>query len=299
MRLPRRATAPTKSDTPQLTTKRTHFTLPHNQTVHSQPISQQAPPLALAPQGKTSPSALLKTFSQQTRLARVCPAGQQLQQNQTRPGQSTIRPAPLLLILSTGQTPNHPSAKQRLPLLAPAPQGNSSDKTRLPRPISQPSSALILHLLYLSPPSPRQLFQPISRQMRLVRICPEGHTSTSPNIYSYNSALSPHKKSAHLTNRPTSANRRLPLPRRATYTRRPQKPRLQNRTPTPPPRQNLTLPLYAGAARTRPPLFLVLEKHKKRAAETIPAALRKKTALRPNHPCAKEKNPTGLKENAG
>ena len=117
------------------------------------------------------PSALLKTFSQQTRLARVCPcpAGQQLQQNQTP----------------------HPTNHQ---------------------------APLILHLLYLSPPSPRQLFQPISRQMRLVRICPEGHTSTSPNIYSYNSALSPHKKSAHPTNRPTSATpsacpaRAKPLP---------------------------------------------------------------------------------------
>ena len=32
-----------------------------------------------------------------------------------------------------------------------------------------------------------------------------GHTSTAPNIYSFNSAHSPHKKSAHLTNRPTSA----------------------------------------------------------------------------------------------
>ena len=41
----------------QPTIKRHPFTLPHNQTVHTQPISHQAPPLALAPQGKTSPPA--------------------------------------------------------------------------------------------------------------------------------------------------------------------------------------------------------------------------------------------------
>ena len=57
-------------------TKPHPFTLPHNQTVHTQPISHQAPPLALAPQGKTSPPpelplAPLKTFSHQTHLVRL------------------------------------------------------------------------------------------------------------------------------------------------------------------------------------------------------------------------------------
>ena len=133
--------------------------------------------------------------------------------------------------------------------------------------------------------------------MRLIRICPEGqnytcHKTTLINLPSFPDTAILNQPSAKRTSCACPCPAGQPTP--AT-------PKSRAYKIAPPPRQNLTQPFYAGAARTRPPLFPSPKSINKRAAGTTPAALhpnhlcakiaptQKKSTLRPNRPCAKER----------
>ena len=115
---------------------------------------------------------------------------------------STKRPSFTLTLNQTIHT--KPLIHQAtLVVVCPCPAGLQLQQNQTPHLTNQPPSPLILHRLYPSPPSPRQLF-PTNRPTNAARPhLPQRAYTTAPNIYSFNSALSPHKKISPL-NQPST-----------------------------------------------------------------------------------------------
>ena len=162
MLLPRRATVLTKSDCPGQSAN--HQTPPffcsfsqpdssHQPSIQQMRLIRTCPcPAGLPIPTPAHPSAPLKTFSQQTRLARVCPARVTAPTKPDCPGQSA----------------NH-------------------------------QTSLILHLLYPSPPSPRQLFPTIHPTNAAHPHLPQRVKLYLPQNHTHKSAIFPR----HCHSKPT------------------------------------------------------------------------------------------------
>ena len=217
----------------------------------NQPTS--ATPGACPARAKPLPLLHLKHLANKHALRVFAPATQGNSSNKIRSHtQPTTKRLPLLSLSTRQFTPNHSSTK-RTSCVCPCPAGQQLQQNQTPHPTNHPSPKRPLSTLSRNPTSPNQSAN--KRQPALAPV-PQGNLHPPPP-----------------KSRPSPPLSKAALTKSHPHTTAPTKPH-----PAPLRRCGAHPPLHSSSS---------LKSTKKRAAETTPAALRKRNQpLRPNRPCA-------------